>query len=165
MAEFIVTPERREAGQRYIDALANLGFHPDMALWVKDTEADEYRLMLVTDMVRLAGPAQIYELLHTAYVRAATPADFEPWWVEVIDRSHQLVVDFERALDSTQPAITVDFITTDGQEHKGVRPDPIFNFRTLAFAESWVYFRRSQKRVSAAQQLKHLVRNVERLAA
>ncbi|MBO0906313.1 hypothetical protein [Jiella sonneratiae] len=169
MVEEIVTPERLEAGERYLGSLRALGFEPDGALWsMRPSDPSSLELSIFSSLVEKVGPLTIYRALFDAYDQGKTPADFDPWIVSLYG-PHQTFFDAVAGFDaaSVDPDKGAAFVMCGGSDHEeggNVVRTTDFEIVRIVHRE-WVYKVLEQPRASpAASSLRRWRRFEENLA-
>lgn len=74
----------REAGQKYLSSLDELGLRPQGLAWVFDFKEEKFALWLVWAGVEKVGPYEISKKLFKAYNLSALPAEIDPFSVFVL---------------------------------------------------------------------------------
>ena len=75
------------AGSEYAEALAKLGFEPDVVAWGMRDEA--WTLVLLSSWVDRFGRRELYDLLFEAYDASATPKEINPFIVTALSPDSQ----------------------------------------------------------------------------
>lgn len=155
-----MTPERWEAGGRYLDAVRKLGFDPKTALWIFDEKELAFNLAFITDIVDRVGSLRMYDVLFGAYEKAVTPSDFDPWIVALFSPTTFFANEFAMMLAMNIKAEGIGGAIIEGQVALGigdftVRREWIYCLEKPAVRESrfaqreWTTFRENVERKAA----------------
>jgi hypothetical protein len=155
-----MTPERWEAGERYVSSLRDLGFDPETVMWAFDKRAGEFNLAFVTTIVDRIGTKAIYEILFKAYDRAVTPREFDPWVVSLYSPQTFFAREFAIMLETNPTVEALGDAQIVGQVALGVGD--------YTARREWIYVLRSASKVQSKHQIRAwqaFEANVDRLAA
>lgn len=153
MAEDLIGDLRLEAGQRYCDALDNMGFRPEGVLWAIEVEGEDPRLLLITDLVERIGPLEIIETLFEAFDKACVPTDISPWTVDVFATD----AIFPETLAKTRLAASGYIAGTKGDGNPfRYETDDVYNqIQGYKFLHRWIYRLPKKKKADSVEQIRH----------
>lgn len=155
-----MTPERWDAGERYIASLRDLGFDPETVMWVFDERDNEFNLAFVTSIVDRIGTKAIYEILFKAYDKAVTPREFDPWVVALYSPQTFFAREFAVMLEANPTGKAMGGVELVGQVALGIGD--------YTARHEWIYVLRGASKAQSKHQIKawHAFEaNVDRLAA
>lgn len=103
MATTVLVSEDIEKGREIVKALDQEGVKVASAFWLRDPEAEEFRLVLALPRAKEEGPKAAYKLVREALERQK--CDFRIWHIDVVSTTDETATLLRRAVKTPPDSI------------------------------------------------------------